>query len=55
MSKPGIFATIPVAALEADAAHAALHRSLGPVALTALGIGGIIGTGIFVLTGIAAA
>jgi APA family basic amino acid/polyamine antiporter len=55
MSKPGIFATIPVADLEADAAHAALNRSLGPVALTALGIGGIIGTGIFVLTGIAAA
>ncbi len=55
MSKPGIFATIPVADLEADSAHAALHRSLGPVALTALGIGGIIGTGIFVLTGIAAA
>jgi len=55
MSKPGLFATIPVADLEADAAHAALHRSLGPVALTALGIGGIIGTGIFVLTGIAAA
>jgi len=55
MSKPGLFATIPVADLEADAAHAALNRSLGPVALTALGIGGIIGTGIFVLTGIAAA
>src|SRR5580698_7283933 len=55
MSKPGIFATIPVADLEADAAHAALNRSLGPVALTALGIGGIIGTGIFVLTGLAAA
>src|ERR1700760_2672261 len=55
MSKPGIFATIPVADLEADAAHASLNRSLGPVALTALGIGGIIGTGIFVLTGIAAA
>ncbi len=44
-----------MADLEADSAHAALHRSLGPVALTALGIGGIIGTGIFVLTGIAAA
>src|ERR1700761_1971735 len=55
MSKPGIFATIPVADLEADAAHASLNRSLGPVALTALGIGGIHGTGIFVFTGIAAA
>src|SRR5580698_2221630 len=55
MTKPGIFATIPVADLESDSAHAGLNRSLGPVALTALGIGGIIGTGIFVLTGIAAA
>jgi APA family basic amino acid/polyamine antiporter len=55
MPKPGIFATIPVADLESDSAHAGLNRSLGPVALTALGIGGIIGTGIFVLTGIAAA
>ncbi len=32
-----------------------LDRSLGPWALTALGIGAIIGTGIFVLTGVAAA
>ncbi|MGA9341786.1 MAG: amino acid permease [Rhodanobacteraceae bacterium] len=32
-----------------------LKRSLGPWALTALGIGAIIGTGIFVLTGVAAA
>ena len=32
-----------------------LQRSLGPGALTAIGIGGIIGTGIFVLTGLAAA
>ena len=55
MTKPGLFANIPVAQLEADAAQAALHRSLGPGALTALGIGGIIGTGIFVLTGLAAA
>ena len=55
MSKPGMFATIPVAALEADHASSSLNRSLGPVALTALGIGGIIGTGIFVLTGLAAA
>src|ERR1700722_15982874 len=55
MSKPGIFATIPVAQLEQDSANNALNRSLGPGALTALGIGGIIGTGIFVLTGLAAA
>ena len=32
-----------------------LKRSLGPWSLTALGIGSIIGTGIFILTGIAAA
>jgi basic amino acid/polyamine antiporter, APA family len=55
MTKPGIFATIPVADLERDYANNSLNRSLGPVALTALGIGGIIGTGIFVLTGLAAA
>jgi APA family basic amino acid/polyamine antiporter len=32
-----------------------LHRALGPVDLVAVGIGAIIGTGIFVLTGTAAA
>jgi basic amino acid/polyamine antiporter, APA family len=32
-----------------------LHRALGPVNLTALGVGAIIGTGIFVLTGTVAA
>ncbi len=31
-----------------------LKRALGPIGLTALGIGAIIGTGIFVLTGVAA-
>ena len=31
-----------------------LHRILGPVQLTALGVGAIIGTGIFILTGVAA-
>ncbi len=36
-----------------DSEHG-LHRALGPVQLTALGIGVIIGTGIFVLTGEAA-
>ncbi len=35
--------------------HNTLRRSLGPVNLVALGIGAIIGTGIFVLTGTAAA
>ena len=31
-----------------------LHRVLGPVTLTSLGVGAIIGTGIFVLTGVGA-
>src|SRR6202166_1697355 len=31
-----------------------LHRVLGPVQLSSLGVGAIIGTGIFVLTGVAA-
>ncbi len=35
--------------------HRGLKRSLGPWALTAMGIGAIIGTGIFVLTGVASA
>jgi len=38
----------------ADTEHG-LRRSLGPWALTAMGIGAIIGTGIFVLTGVASA
>src|ERR1700733_9656638 len=55
MSKRGMFATISIAELQRDYGTHTLKRSLGPVALTALGIGGIIGTGIFVLTGLAAA
>jgi len=41
-------------AVLAGAERKSLHRSLGPVQLTLLGIGGIIGTGIFVLTAEAA-
>lgn len=55
MQHKGIMATKPVAQLHAEYGANPLKRSLGPVALTALGIGGIIGTGIFVLTGLAAA
>jgi APA family basic amino acid/polyamine antiporter len=55
MSKRGIFATIPMAELSREHAGSALNRTLGPGALVAIGIGGIIGTGIFVLTGQAAA
>jgi APA family basic amino acid/polyamine antiporter len=55
MNKRGLFATISIAELQRDYGTHSLKRSLGPGALTALGIGGIIGTGIFVLTGVAAA
>ena len=40
---------------EADAPEHRLKKTLGPWSLTALGIGAIIGSGIFVLTGTAAA
>lgn len=55
MSKRGIFATISVAELSRDSESGALKRTLGPGALVALGVGATIGTGIFVLTGLAAA
>jgi APA family basic amino acid/polyamine antiporter len=44
----------PFAELRAEADRGVLRRSLGPWHLIALGIGSIIGTGIFVLTGTAA-
>src|SRR5262245_33679772 len=40
---------------EAESGSTGFKRALGPVNLTFLGIGAIIGTGIFVLTGSAAA
>ena len=40
---------------EAESPEHQLRKSLGPWSLTALGIGAIIGTGIFILTGTAAA
>ena len=43
-----------VADLQREGGLDVLRRSLGPLHLTALGIGSIIGTGIFVLTGTAA-
>ncbi|HEX5066081.1 MAG TPA: amino acid permease [Myxococcota bacterium] len=51
------FARKPVSAFTADLEEGSgrsLKRALGPIDLTLLGIGGIIGTGIFVLTGVAA-
>jgi APA family basic amino acid/polyamine antiporter len=50
----GIFTTKSIASLRADAESNVLRRALGPLNLTTLGIGSIIGTGIFVLTGTAA-
>ncbi|MFC0204946.1 amino acid permease [Novosphingobium soli] len=44
----------PLDAILATAEKKSLHRSLGPVQLTLLGVGAIIGTGIFVLTAAAA-
>ena len=51
-----LFATKPLSRImaEAEGEHS-LERSLGPVQLVALGIGAIIGAGLFSLTGIAAA
>jgi APA family basic amino acid/polyamine antiporter len=52
----GLFATKSVADLSAgDGSTHQLKRTLSVVSLTAFGIGSIIGTGIFVLTGTAAA
>lgn len=57
MSRSNLFARKPLASLMASAAgHGPqFHRSLGAASLVALGIGGIIGAGIFSLTGVAAA
>src|SRR3982751_926266 len=46
--------TRSIADLQAEAERPTLRRVLGPLNLTALGIGSVIGTGIFVLTGTAA-
>src|SRR5882757_10331265 len=56
MRRPGMFATKSVAELTAgDSTIRELKRTLSVINLTAFGIGSIIGTGIFVLTGTAAA
>ena len=51
-----LFRTKNIERLQADAAHTqGMKRTLGPLHLTLFGIGVIVGTGIFVLTGHAAA
>src|SRR3954470_2275918 len=50
----GLLSRKSLSELQAEADEGQLRRSLGPWHLTALGIGSIIGTGIFVLTGTAA-
>jgi APA family basic amino acid/polyamine antiporter len=50
-----LFQRKSVAQIQSDLAHGELKRSLGALNLILLGIGCIIGTGIFVLTGLAAA
>src|SRR5512135_1492749 len=50
-----LFATKPMSMLLKEAGETGentLRRTLGPISLTALGIGAIIGAGIFVLTGL---
>ncbi len=55
MAQSSLFRTKSVEVLLAElAGEHQLRRVLGPVSLTALGVGAIIGAGIFVLTGLAA-
>ena len=51
----GIFRTKSIAEYQSDASKSHLKRALGSLDVTLLGIGVIVGTGIFVLTGVAAA
>ncbi len=51
----GLFSTKSLERIKAESeSKNELRRSLGPVSLIALGVGGIIGAGIFTLTGVAA-
>ena len=49
-----VFTRKPLADLKREAESGTFHRALGPLNLTTLGIGAIIGAGLFVLTGTAA-
>jgi APA family basic amino acid/polyamine antiporter len=53
---PGLWTKKSIELLHQEAAESehGLRRTLGPVALTSLGIGAIVGAGIFVLSGVAA-
>jgi basic amino acid/polyamine antiporter, APA family len=51
VTNPGPFATKPLEQLRETAEGTHLHRAVGALDLTALGIGAIIGTGIFVIVG----
>jgi APA family basic amino acid/polyamine antiporter len=51
MEAGSIFATKPVRALVAESEEGGLRRAIGLLDLTALGVGAIIGTGIFVIIG----
>src|ERR1700687_6051016 len=55
MNLKGMLATKPIATYQKEASDKARVRAPGIPSLIAFGIGGIIGTGIFVLTGLAAA
>ncbi len=53
----GLFAKKPISALMEEATETGVHslkRTLGPFQLTALGVGAVIGAGIFVLSGLGA-
>jgi basic amino acid/polyamine antiporter, APA family len=51
VAKPGPFSTKSLDALRETAEGTRLNRTVGALDLTALGIGAIIGTGIFVIIG----
>ena len=55
MAKGQLFAKKSVAQIQFEFAQGHLKRTLGPLNLASLGIGAIIGAGIFVMTGNAAA
>lgn len=50
-----IFQKKPISTLLQESQQKTLSRTLGALDLTMLGIGAIVGTGIFVLTGVVAA